>query len=63
VVYFSFRISIDNLKAAVQQADWYDPEVHPKLQAFAAHYGAVFHRRQANMASGLADPAIQTIRL
>jgi transposase len=33
---------IDNLKAAVHQADWYDPEVHPKLQAFAAHYGAVF---------------------
>jgi len=33
---------IDNLKAAVHQADWYDPEVHPKLQAFAAHYGTVF---------------------
>lgn len=33
---------IDNLKAAVQQADWYDPEVHPKLQSFAAHYGTVF---------------------
>jgi hypothetical protein len=22
--------------------DWYDPEVHPKLQSFAAHYGAAF---------------------
>ncbi len=33
---------IDNLKAAVKRADWYDPEVHPKLQSFAAHYGTVF---------------------
>ena len=28
---------IDNLKAAVKRGDWYDPEVHPKLQSFAAH--------------------------
>jgi transposase len=33
---------IDNLKAAVKQADWYDPEIHPKLQSFAQHYGTVF---------------------
>jgi transposase len=33
---------IDNLKAAVKQADWYDPEIHPKLQSFASHYGTVF---------------------
>ena len=31
----------DNLKAAVKQADWYDPEIHPKLQSFAQHYGTV----------------------
>jgi transposase len=36
------RLVIDNLKAAVHRADWYDPEVHPKLQSFAAHYGTVF---------------------
>ena len=30
---------IDNLKAAVSKADWYDPELNPKLRAFAAHYG------------------------
>lgn len=36
------RLVIDNLKAAVNQADWYDPEIHPKLQSFAAHYGTVF---------------------
>lgn len=28
----------DNLKAAVKQADWFDPELNPKLRAFAAHY-------------------------
>jgi transposase len=30
---------IDNLKAAVTQADWYDPDLNPKIRAFAAHYG------------------------
>jgi transposase len=29
----------DNLKAAVLQADWFDPELNPKLRAFCAHYG------------------------
>ena len=32
-------VVIDNLKAAVTEADWYDPELNPKLRAFAAHYG------------------------
>ena len=36
------RLVIDNLKAAVTNADWYDPEIHPKLQSFAAHYGTAF---------------------
>jgi transposase len=35
------RLVIDNLKAAVAKADWYDPELHPKLQSFAQHYGTV----------------------
>ena len=30
---------IDNLKAAVRQADWFDPELCPKVRAFAEHYG------------------------
>ncbi len=34
-------IVIDNLKAAVNRADWYDPEVHPKIQSFCQHYGSV----------------------
>jgi transposase len=32
-------IVLDNLKAAVQTPDWYDPELNPKLRAFAEHYG------------------------
>lgn len=36
------RLVIDNLKAAVARADWYDPEVHPKLLSFAVHYGTAF---------------------
>jgi transposase len=32
-------IVIDNLKAAVGQADWYDPDLHPKIQSFCRHYG------------------------
>ena len=30
---------IDNLRAAVKQADWFDPELCPKMRAFAGHYG------------------------
>ena len=30
---------IDNLRAAVSRADWYDPEVNPKIEAFCRHYG------------------------
>ena len=32
---------IDNLKAAVTRADWYEPDLNPKIQAFAQHYGTV----------------------
>lgn len=34
-------LRLDNLKAAVKQADWYDPELNPKMQAFAEHYAVV----------------------
>ena len=30
---------IDNLKAAVKQPDWFDPELCPKMRSFAEHYG------------------------
>jgi transposase len=35
-------IVLDNLKAAVTKADWFDPELNPKVLAFAEHYGCVF---------------------
>jgi transposase len=30
---------IDNLRAAVKRADWFDPELCPKVRSFAEHYG------------------------
>jgi transposase len=30
---------IDNLRAAVKRADWFDPELCPKVRSFAQHYG------------------------
>ncbi|HXF53037.1 MAG TPA: IS21 family transposase [Hyphomicrobiaceae bacterium] len=30
---------LDNLKAGVEQPDWFDPELNPKLRSFAEHYG------------------------
>jgi len=32
---------VDNLKAAVTTADWYDPELNPKIESFCQHYGTV----------------------
>jgi transposase len=32
---------LDNLKAAVSKADWFDPEINPKVQSFCRHYGIV----------------------
>ncbi len=34
-------IVIDNLRAAVTRADWFDPELNPKVRSFAEHYGTV----------------------
>ncbi len=34
-------VVLDNLKAAIPRADWYDPDVHPKLQDFARYYHMV----------------------
>jgi transposase len=34
-------VVIDNLKAGVVQADWFDPQLNPKLEEFARHYGTV----------------------
>jgi transposase len=34
-------VVLDNLRAAVRQPDWYDPELVPRLDAFCRHYGTV----------------------
>jgi hypothetical protein len=36
------RLVLDNLRAAVTKADWFDPEINPKVRSFAEHYGTVF---------------------
>ena len=36
---FPKTVVIDNLRAAVKNPDWYDPELVPKLRALEAHYG------------------------
>lgn len=36
------RIVLDNLRAAVRKADWFDPELNPKVEAFGRHYGTLF---------------------
>ncbi len=33
------RLVLDNLRAAVSKADWYDPDLNPKVRSFGAHYG------------------------
>ncbi len=40
-------VVIDNLKAGVIRADWYDPELNPKLEEFARHYNAIHSSDQA----------------
>jgi Mu transposase, C-terminal domain/Integrase core domain len=32
-------LNLDNMKSAVLQADWFDPEINPKLADFCRHYG------------------------
>lgn len=35
------RLVLDNLRAAVTKADWFDPELNPKVRSFAQHHGTV----------------------
>ena len=32
-------LNLDNFKAAVRKADWFDPDINPKLADFCRHYG------------------------
>jgi transposase len=33
------RLVLDNLRAAVSRADWFDPDLNPKVRSFAEYYG------------------------
>jgi transposase len=35
------RLVLDNLKAGVLQADWFDPELNPRFASFCQHYAIV----------------------
>ena len=35
------RLVIDNLRAAVNKADWFDPVLNPKIISFCEHYGCI----------------------
>jgi transposase len=35
------RLGLDQLRAAVKNPDWFDPELNPKVEAFCRHYGVV----------------------
>lgn len=43
-------VVIDNLKAGVIQADWFDPQLNPKLEEFARHYGTTILPTKPGMA-------------
>jgi len=37
----SRTVVIDNLRAAATRADWFEPELNPKVEEFCRHYGTV----------------------
>jgi transposase len=41
---------VDNLKAAVLKADWFDPDLNPKIQSFCKHYDTVVLPTKPRMA-------------
>jgi transposase len=57
-------INVDNLKAAVTRADWYDPELNPKLVAFCAHYGTILRpsRPYHPQDKGKVEAAVKYVR-
>lgn len=57
-------INIDNLKAGVVRADWYDPDLNPKLAAFCAHYGTTVRpsRPRHPQDKGKVEAAVKYVR-
>lgn len=57
-------VNLDNLKAAVIRADWYDPDLNPKLAAFCAHYGTILRpsRPRQPQDKGKVEAAVKYVR-
>ncbi|NOZ22572.1 MAG: IS21 family transposase [Planctomycetes bacterium] len=55
---------IDNLRAGVSRADWYDPELNPKLEEFSGHYGTVILPAKPRMArhKGKIEAGVKFVR-
>lgn len=54
---------IDNLKAGVLRADWYDPQLNPKLESFARHYGTVILPMWTPVGKGYETGGLKTERV
>jgi transposase len=50
-------LNLDNFKAAVRNADWFDPDINPKLADFCRHYG--MHVLPCR--PGRPDPAVEIV--
>lgn len=44
------KVVPDNLRAAVRKADWFEPELNPKVRSFCEHYGCVMLPAKPGMA-------------
>ena len=50
-------LNLDNFKAAVRNADWFDPDINPKLADFCRHYGV----HVLPCRPGRPDPAVEIV--
>jgi len=57
-------LNLENLKAAMKQADWFDPELSPKFAAFCRHYGItpMLCRRYSPKHTGKVERSVQHVR-
>ena len=50
-------LNLDNFKAAFRNADWFDPDINPKLADFCRHYGMYV----LPCRPGRPDPAVEIV--
>ena len=48
-------VVFDNAKCVVLNADWHDPELHPKINEFCKHYGFCVNRKRVQRLMRLMD--------